>query len=77
MGMSVKRAAYHGYEAKMMAEDSPHVNDHLDMLIANKDQHWMCSTHRPDLGAGSPVSLSDLNDWFQKYGIRDTSELDK
>jgi hypothetical protein len=79
MGMTLKRAAYHAYEAKLMAEKSAHVNEHIDMLIANKDHFWFCSTHPmrdTKLSKGCPVSLKQLQQWFEKYGPRDTSELD-
>jgi hypothetical protein len=69
LGMSVKRSAYHAYEAKVLAEDSPHVNDHIDMLIANKDKYWFSSTHPiqgPDLAAGSPVTIADLREWLER-----------
>ncbi|MGB6476862.1 MAG: hypothetical protein WBF04_22645 [Candidatus Sulfotelmatobacter sp.] len=79
LGMSVRRSAYHAYEAKVLAEDSPHVNDHIDMLIANKDKYWFSSTHPmqgPDLGAGSPVTIADLREWFGTHRPRDTDDLD-
>jgi hypothetical protein len=79
MGMTLKRAAYHAYEAKLMAEKAAHVNEHIDMLIANKDRFWFVSTHRmrdKNLSKGCPVSLKQLEQWFKRYGPRDTSDLD-
>jgi hypothetical protein len=77
MGMGLKRSAYHAYEAKLMAEKSAHVNDHIDMLIAGKgEKSWFVSTHRPELGVGSPVSLPDLKRWHEEYGPRNTEGLD-
>jgi hypothetical protein len=79
LGMSLKRSAYHAYEAKLLADDSPHVNDHVDMLIANKDRYWFCSTHPiqgPDLCSGSPVSLADLRVWYEEYGPSATDNLE-
>jgi hypothetical protein len=79
LGMSVKRSAYHAYEAKVLAEDSPHVNEHIDMLIANKDKYWFSSTHPiqgPDLGAGSPVTIANLREWFETHRPRSTDDLD-
>lgn len=76
LGMSVRRSAYHAYEAKLLAEDSPHVNDHIDMLIANKNEHWFSSTHLPERGKGSPVTLANLREWFETYGPRRTDDLE-
>lgn len=78
MGMSLQRAAYHAYEAKLMAEKSAHVNEHIDMLIADANKHWICSTHtiKPEMSAGCPISLADLKKWLEEYGVRDTKILD-
>jgi hypothetical protein len=76
LGMSIKRSAYHAYEAKLLAEDSPHVNDHIDMLIANKKEYWFCSTHRPEMGKGSPVTLANLREWRETHSPRGTEDLD-
>jgi hypothetical protein len=76
--MGTKRTAYHLYEAKLMAEGSPHVNEHIEFLIAAPGKYWSWSTHRPPLGAPDPpVSLEQLKGWFEKFGPRDTEELDK
>lgn len=79
MGMTLKRAAYHAYEAKLMAEKSAHVNEQIDMLIANRDNFWFSTTHPmrgTNLAHGCPVSLKRLRVWFKKYGPKDTSTLD-
>lgn len=76
LGMGVKRSAYHAYEAKLLADDSPHVNDHIDMLIANRSEYWFSSTHRPEMGTGSPVRIGELREWFERYGPRKTDDLD-
>lgn len=76
LGMSLRRAAFHAYEAKSIAEDSAHVNDEVDFLIANKDKSWFCSSHRPDLGQDSPVSLDQLKQLLRQYGPRGTDRLD-
>jgi hypothetical protein len=80
MGMTMRRAAYHAYEAKLMAEESAHVNKHVDMVIANSNRHWFLSSHPTrdrKLSRGAPVSLKQLQRWIEKYGPKDTSELDK
>jgi hypothetical protein len=79
MGMTLRRATYHAYEAKLMAEKSAHVNEQVDMLIANRDHYWFMTTHPmrgTKLAHGCPVSLKQLGGWFKKYGPRDTSGLD-
>jgi hypothetical protein len=40
LGCSVRRAAYHAYEAKVMAEKSAHVNERVEMLIAKAGKHF-------------------------------------
>ncbi len=76
--MGVKRTAYHIYEAKLMGEDSPHVNEHIEFLAASRDKYWYWSTHRVPMGdPNPPVTLEQLKEWFEKFGPRITDELDK
>jgi hypothetical protein len=76
LGMELKRAAYHAYEAKLMAEGSAHVNEHLDMIVATKGKHWMMTTHKPSAGSDCPVSFTQLKDWYEKLGPKDTDVLE-
>jgi len=39
LSMGVNRTAYHVYEAKLMGEGSPHVNEHIEFLIAAPDKY--------------------------------------
>ena len=77
LGMLPLRAGYHAYEAKLMAESSPHVNKHLDILVATAGDHWFSTTHQslhtekehPEI---NPKKLGQL---WKRYGPRDTSKL--
>jgi hypothetical protein len=81
LGMLPVRAAYHAYEAKLMAEGSAHVNQHLDIIVATKDEHWFSSSHGL-LGGDWPeehavINLSNLKQWNKKYGPKGTEMLGK
>ncbi len=75
LSVSVKRAAYHAYEAKLMAEKSAHVNERVEMLIARVGTHFSLRQDQPSL-AGCPVSLPELGELYKKYGAQDTTDLD-
>lgn len=77
LGMRVKRAAYHAYEAKLMAEGSPYVNEHLDITIATKGQHWSISTHKLDSPKDCPVTFGTLKGWYAEFGPKATDLLDR
>jgi len=79
LGMLPVRAAYHAYEAKLMAEASAHVNEHLDIIVATKEEHWFSSSHSL-LGGNWPsphpvINLHNLKRWHRKYGPRGTEKL--
>jgi hypothetical protein len=79
MGMLPERAAYHAYEAKLMAEASPHVNEHLDLTVVTANDHWFISSH-PLLGPASgkahpTITLPMLKKWVKRYGVRSTEQL--
>lgn len=71
------RSAYHAYEAKIMAESSPHVNEHLDIIVATDDEHWFSSTHRIDhrIPEHPEINIKNLKRLWKRYGTRDTSNL--
>lgn len=77
LGMGVKRAVYHGYEAKIMAESSAHVNEHLDVTIATKGKHWSFTTHKTSTPKDCPVTLGALTEWYMTFGPKTTDLLDK
>lgn len=72
MGYAVRRAAYHAYEAKRMAESSPFVNRNLHFLIANREHCTLLTNQKPSDG---DWSLDELESDLRKYGPQDTSEL--
>jgi len=75
LGMGLQRAAYHAYEAKLMAEGSPHVNEHLDIIVATKSKYWNITTHKPNEQTDCPVSFEKLREWRDKYGPAKTDAL--
>jgi hypothetical protein len=77
MGMGLRRSAYHCYEAKIMAEKSPHVGkDDIEMLIVRADRKpWLLTPDHPE-DSGCPVSLSELKAQFEKYGAQKTDDLE-
>lgn len=77
LGLLPLRAGYHAYEAKLMAEASPHVNEHLDILVATRDEHWFSTTHS-SLHTEKPhpeINMKTLKRLWKRYSPRDTSEL--
>ena len=76
LGVSVKRAAYHAYEAKLMAEKSAHVNERVEIIIANVDKSWNFSHDRLPAGDDCPVSLKELEKMYVRYGPQSTADLD-
>ncbi len=74
-GMSVKRSALHVYEAKIMAEQSPHVgrND-IELLIVTPGQFYQLTEKRRSID-GCPVSLDELVDLHRKFGPSSTESL--
>ena len=74
LGYSVKRAAYHAYEAKLMAEKSPNVNECIEMLIARVGAHYSLRQDQPTVD-GCPVSLEEMAEMYSKYGPQDTKPL--
>jgi hypothetical protein len=77
LGFSLIRAAYHAYEAKIMAEGSAHVNEHMDILVANGSEYWLCTSHaKLSLEKEHPqITIKAMRDLYKKYGPRDTSKL--
>lgn len=71
---SAKKAAYHAFEAKLMAESSPFVNDQLDLIIASKDKHHIATRANPKPD-GIPVTVAELREMFLTYGPKETDDL--
>lgn len=76
LGMGLLRSAYHAYEAKLMAEKSPHVGkDDIEMIVASADKHYVLTHDNPER-QGCPVSLTKLRELWDKYGVPKTDDLD-
>ena len=78
LGMTPLRALYHAYEAKLMAADAPNVNEHIDLLMANAEGSWSCTSHTPlsEISKIPEFPLDSLAELFSKYGPQDTAEMD-
>lgn len=78
MGVRPLRALYHAYEAKIMAEDSPNVNDQIDILAARADAYWSCTSHpTAEKFEWLPTfPLENLKGMMEMYGPQPTNELD-
>ncbi len=74
LGFPIVRAAYHAFEAKIMAESSPHVNDKLDMLFANRDKWFFMSDNKP-APENAPITIPKLREMFSVYGPKETDEV--
>ncbi len=77
MGLLPLRAGYHAYEAKLTAEGSGHVNQHLDLIVANADEHWFSTTHKSLHGEKEhpEINVQGLKKLLREYWIRKTDEL--
>jgi hypothetical protein len=76
LGMGLLRSAYHAYEAKLMAERSPHVGkDDIEMIVASADEHFVLTGDNPER-PNCPVSLTNLKEMWKKYGVPRTDDLD-
>jgi hypothetical protein len=77
LGQLPLRAGYHAYEAKRMAESSPHVNDQLDIVVATNEEHWFCTTH-PSVHTEKEhpeINIKNLKRLWKRYSPRDTAML--
>jgi hypothetical protein len=72
LSCSPKRAAYHAYEAKLMAESSAHVNELTEMLIATKEQRCHLTPKQPE---SEEWSLREYAKLYAEYGPRSTEPL--
>ena len=72
LGYNPRRAAYHVYEAKRMAETSAHVNNLFQFVIANRDSHTLLSDKTPERNGWS---LNELQEMFSKKGPQSTEEI--
>lgn len=77
LGLLPLRAAYHAYEAKLTAEGSAHVNEHLDIAVATVSDHWFCTTHRSLHGKKEhpDINLSNLKRLLEEHWIKKTDDI--
>jgi len=75
LSLSTKRSAYHAFEAKLMAESSPHVNERLDMIVARKDKSFLFHRDKEEV-EGAPLSVPEPRKLFKKFNVKDTGPLD-
>jgi hypothetical protein len=77
LDLSLRRSAYHTFEAKLMAERSPHVGkDDIEMLIVPPDrEHFLLTPEHPER-PNCPVSLTEMKALFTKFGPQKTDHLD-
>jgi hypothetical protein len=74
LAMSIRRAAYHAFEAKVMAESSPFVNDKLDVLIANSTNHFLLTDFKPTPD-DAPFTVDDLRTMWSKHMPQSTDDI--
>ena len=62
LGFPVRRAAYHAFEAKIMAESSPFVNESMDILVADSSRWCILSNTLPAAGNMDklPITIDEL-----------------
>lgn len=74
-GMGIVQSAYHAYEAKLMAERSPHVGkDDIQMVVASAWEFFYLGKENP-APDGCPVSLTQIQELHENYGSRKTDDL--
>lgn len=74
LGFPLKRAAYHAFEAKLMAESSPFVNEELDVIIASYKSHYIVTRTNPKPD-GVPFTVAELRELANQYGPKETDDL--
>lgn len=77
LGQLPLRAAYHAYEAKLAAEGSAHVNEHLDIVVATSTDHWFCTTHKSLHGEPEhpEINIRTLKRLLKRHWIKHTSQI--
>lgn len=74
LARSLRQSAYHAFEAKLMAESSPYVNEKLDVIVANANKHFLLTEFKAVPG-GAPFTIDELRQLFNTYGPKDTDEV--
>lgn len=76
LGNSIKHAAYHAIEAKVMAESSAFVNEKCEMLVADRNGSFELNDFKPT-PENAAFTLKELRNMFSQYGPRNTDGLTK
>lgn len=74
LSLSIRQSAYHAYEAKIMAARAPTVNQTVEMIVALPGKTYHLTKEKPRI-EGCPVSLTELQEMFARYGPQDTRGL--
>ena len=74
LGHNIKRSAYHAYEADRMASRAPTVNDDIEMVVATATQCFHLDRRKPAID-GCPVSLTELDAFWDNYKPRETNAI--
>jgi hypothetical protein len=74
LSLSVKQSIYHAYEARRMAARAPTVNDSVEVAIVLPGQKSCHLTEDTRVIDGCPVSLSQLEEMFKKFGPQNTTK---
>jgi hypothetical protein len=72
--LPIRRAAYHAFEAKFMAESSPFVNEEIEMIIASRGKWFPISDNSLEV-SGAPITLKEMREMFSAYGPKGTEDL--
>jgi len=74
LGNSIKHSAYHGFEAKLMAESSAFVNDKCEMLVVTSEGPFELNDFKPQ-PKNVLFTLAEMRKMFASYGPRSTDGL--
>jgi hypothetical protein len=72
--LPVRRSAYHAFEAKVMAESSPFVNEKVEMIIASRDKWFPISENGLEI-PDAPITLAEMRELFLIYGPKNTEGI--
>jgi len=73
--MGLFQSAYHVYEAKRMAERSPHVGkDDIEIVFASSEGKYFTSARTPP--PGDYPALAELEELWKQFGPHDTNALE-
>jgi hypothetical protein len=74
LGKSLRESAYHAYEATRLALRDRGRRGRSELITATTEEAFHLTNEHP-APEGCPVSLSELETMFDRYGPRETSDL--